>query len=79
MRSKNGVKEWLIPLHPFKCEILKVTNKRKPLKSMYIINGHVLNEVSSKKIPVNDYTIVIKLEHSCGSNMLQSLQHYKST
>ena len=41
--------EWLIHLHPDKFDIMKVTNKRKPLKSMHMIDDHVLNEVSSNK------------------------------
>ena len=46
---RQWCKEWLTHLHPDTCEILRVTNKRKLLKSTYRIDDHILNEVSSKK------------------------------
>ena len=42
-------KEWLMHLHPDKYEILRVTNKCKPLKSICKVDGHILDVVSSKK------------------------------
>ena len=42
-------RDWLIHLHPDKCEILRVTNERKPLVSTYMIEGESLKEVDTKK------------------------------
>lgn len=41
--------DWLMEFHPSKCQILRVTNKRNPVRATYRIHGHVLEEVSSAK------------------------------
>ena len=41
--------DWLMFFHPEKCEVLRVTKKRKPLESTYTIKDHSLADVSSKK------------------------------
>lgn len=35
--------------HPHKCQVLHITNKTKPLKHLYNIHGHILEEVESAK------------------------------
>ena len=35
--------------HPSKCQLLRVTNKRKPIATQYNIHGHNLEEVDSAK------------------------------
>ena len=41
--------DWLTLFHSEKCEVLRVTKKRKPLESTYTIRDHSLAEVSNKK------------------------------
>jgi hypothetical protein len=35
--------------HPSKCQLLRITNKRKPFARDYDIHGHKLEEVESAK------------------------------
>ena len=35
--------------HPKKCQVIHITNKRKPIRQPYIIHGHVLEEVECAK------------------------------
>ena len=36
-------------LHPYKCQVLNITNKNKRVKYSYTIHGHVLDTVNSAK------------------------------
>ena len=40
---------WLMQFHPTKCQVLRITNKRKPTRAIYTIHGHALEEVDSAK------------------------------
>ena len=40
---------WLMQFHPSKCQVVQVTNKRKPIAATYNIHGMVLEEVPSAK------------------------------
>ena len=42
-------KDWLMEFHPQKCQVMHITNKRKPIKVPYNIHGHTLEEVDSAK------------------------------
>ncbi|MES9882686.1 MAG: hypothetical protein ABW185_17605, partial [Sedimenticola sp.] len=40
---------WKMKFHPQKCNLLTVTNKRKPIQTQYNIHGHTLEHVASAK------------------------------
>lgn len=40
---------WQMEFHPGKCQILTVTNKKKPIKFDYTLHGHPLEKVSESK------------------------------
>lgn len=40
---------WQMEFHPSKCQLLRVTNKRKPVTNSYNIRGHKLDVVDSAK------------------------------
>ncbi|XP_072051476.1 uncharacterized protein [Amphiura filiformis] len=40
---------WLMEFHPSKCQVVRITNKRKPIIGSYIIHNHTLEEVTSAK------------------------------
>ena len=42
-------KDWLMEFHPQKCQVMHITNKRKPIKVPYNIHEHTLEEVDSAK------------------------------
>ena len=42
-------KDWLMEFHPQKCQILHITNKRKPIRQPYNIHGHILEEEDTAK------------------------------
>ena len=42
-------KDWQMEFHPKKCQVLNITNKKKPVKFTYTIHGHVLETVKSAK------------------------------
>ena len=42
-------KDWLMSFHPQKCQVLHITNKRKPFNFEYSIHGHTLETVQSAK------------------------------
>ena len=41
--------DWQMEFHPSKCQLLRITNKRKPFDRDYDIHGHKLEEVESTK------------------------------
>ena len=41
--------DWQMEFHPSKCQLLRVTNKRRPMASIYNIRGHNLEVVDSAK------------------------------
>jgi hypothetical protein len=41
--------EWQMEFHGSKCQLLRITNKRKPFARDYDIHGHKLEEVESAK------------------------------
>ncbi len=42
-------KTWMMQFHPSKCQVVRITHKRKPVITSYHIHGQVLEEVSSAK------------------------------
>ena len=42
-------KDWLMEFHPQKCQIMHITNKRKPISQPYNIHGHILEVVETAK------------------------------
>ena len=42
-------RKWLMEFHPAKCQLLRITKRRKPLKFSYSIHDHPLEAVSSAK------------------------------
>eukprot|EP00745_Piridium_sociabile_P038619 TRINITY_DN7074_c0_g1_i3.p1 TRINITY_DN7074_c0_g1~~TRINITY_DN7074_c0_g1_i3.p1 ORF type:complete len:816 (+),score=128.54 TRINITY_DN7074_c0_g1_i3:312-2759(+) len=42
-------KDWLMEFHPQKCQVIRITSKKKPLQGKYTIHGHVLEEVEATK------------------------------
>ena len=45
----KGEADWLMQFHPSKCQVLRVTNKRKPTKNRYTKHSHTLEEVDTAK------------------------------
>ncbi|CAC5391576.1 unnamed protein product [Mytilus coruscus] len=41
--------DWIMEFHPNKCQVIHITNKRKPIRQPYNIHGHILEEVESAK------------------------------
>ena len=48
-RLQEWESKWKMEFHPSKCQILRVTNKRKQVTGQYNIHGHDLEVVSSAK------------------------------
>ena len=48
-RLQKWADEWLMSFHPEKCELLRVTNKRRPLDVSYTMQDHNLKQVDTKK------------------------------
>jgi hypothetical protein len=42
-------KDWLMSLNPDKCEVIRITNKKKIIYAKYTIHGQVLPELQIKK------------------------------
>ena len=42
-------KKWLMELHPQKCQLLRVTNKRNVIQGDYTIHGHILKTTDTVK------------------------------
>ena len=63
-------KDWQMEFHPKKCQVLNITNKKKPVKYSYTIHGHVLDTVS--KIPQCTHPKPTQLEYACHQNLKQS-------
>jgi len=40
---------WKMAFHPEKCQVLRITRKRKPLDTSYVLHGHILEVVSEAK------------------------------
>ena len=40
---------WKMEFHPQKCQLLRITNKRKIIQNTYFIHGHPLEETKSAK------------------------------
>ena len=45
----SWAEDWSMFFHPEKCEVIRVTNRKKPLNSVYEISDHVLKTVEIKK------------------------------
>ena len=41
--------DWMMSFHPSKCQTMHITNKRRPLESVYTIHGQTLEKVDSTK------------------------------
>jgi len=41
--------DWLMSFNPEKCEVIRITNKRKIIHGTYSIHGHVLNQTDQAK------------------------------
>ena len=48
-RLQQWEKTWLMDFHPDKCQLLRVTNKRKVISANYSIHGHKLLRVDKAK------------------------------
>ena len=42
-------KLWCMKFHPDKCNVLKVSNRKKPINTTYHLHGHTLEEVTTAK------------------------------
>ena len=42
-------KDWQMSFHPSKCQVMQITNKKKPLNTTYTIHGELLETVDSTK------------------------------
>lgn len=54
---QSWAQQWSMSFHPEKCELLRITNKRQPTKTSYVMSEHTLKEVEDKKylgITIND-------------------------
>jgi hypothetical protein len=41
--------KWQMEFHPKKCQVLSITNKKKPIKYNYTLHGHILESVPEAK------------------------------
>ena len=42
-------KQWMMSFHPQKCQLLRITRKKSPVKESYVIHGHTLAETDTAK------------------------------
>ena len=59
---------WDMEFNPSKCQVVRVTSSRTPLKTEYVLHGQVLEAVISARYLGGGYLQQSKLEHSCGQN-----------
>jgi hypothetical protein len=59
--------DWQMEFHPSKCQLLRITNKRKPFARDYDIHGHKLEEVESAKY----LGVTIQMNLSCNIHIDQ--------
>jgi hypothetical protein len=74
--------DWQMEFHPSKCQILRVTNKRKPSPTSYDIHGHKLEIVDSAKYlevtihkTINWNTHIENITNSTRAFIQRNLQH----
>ena len=41
--------QWMMSFHPQKCQLLRITIKKSPVKASYVIHGHTLAETDTAK------------------------------
>ena len=41
--------QWMMSFHPQKCQLLRITRKKSPVKASYVIHGHTLAEADTAK------------------------------
>ena len=41
--------QWMMSFHPQKCQLLRITRKKSPVKASYVIHGHTLAETDTAK------------------------------
>jgi hypothetical protein len=78
--------EWQMEFHPSKCQLLRVTNKRKPSPTSYHVHGHKLELVDSAKYlgvvihkTINWNTHIENISRKANSTrafIQRNLQHY---
>ena len=69
-KLENWEREWLMLFNPDKCEVIRVTNKKKPTIFKYMLHGVSLKETDSAKyLGVN-----ISRDLSWGNTSTKSLQ-----
>ena len=54
-------KTWKMEFHPDKCQVLRITNKRKPIKKVYSIHNKTLKETETNSAKYLGVTIDKKL------------------
>jgi hypothetical protein len=47
--SQQWEKDWLMSFNPDKCEVIRITNKKKIIDAKYTIHGQVLHETNRAK------------------------------
>ena len=40
--------QWMMSFHPQKCQLLRITRKKSPVRASYVIHGHTLAETAKK-------------------------------
>ena len=41
--------QWMMSFHPQKCQLLRITRKKSPVRASYVIHGHTLAETDTAK------------------------------
>ena len=73
----SWAEEWSMLFNPEKCEVIRVTNKKKPLKYMYKISDQMLKSVEDKKYLGVTLPKKTKLEQAGTNCNNESKQHLK--